>query len=79
MFRGEFEDPEIWEDCRGEYWMPWVQLFLSLINNRHGFFQHYLFEGGRMEQPEASMQIMVAIQSVYYGYLKERNRLPGLG
>lgn len=78
MFRGEFPDPEIWEDCRGEYWAPWiVELFLPLVNNHHGYFQHYLFSGGLVEQPATSMRIMRLIQNVFCGYLKERNRAPG--
>ena len=75
MFRGEIPDPEIWDDCRGEYWLPWVQLFLPLINNRHGFFQHFPFSGGYLEQPATTMQILQSIQGEYFGYLKEVNEI----
>jgi hypothetical protein len=54
-----------------------VQLFLPLINNRHGFYQHYLFEGGLMDQPATSMRILGAIQAQYYEYLREVNTIPG--
>lgn len=78
MFRGEFPDPEIWEDCHGPRWMPWVQLFLPLINNHHGFFQHFPFPGSYMEQPGTTMRILLTIQAEYYKFLEEKNRVPGV-
>lgn len=70
-------DPEIWEDCRGQYWAPWVQLFLPLINNQHGYWVHYLFEGALMDQPSTSMRILGTIQEQYFQYLREANAIPG--
>lgn len=75
MFRGEIPDSEIWDDCRGDFWAPWIRLFLPLINNRHGFYQHYLFSGALMDQPAAVMRIMGMIQNEYYGYLREANTI----
>ena len=58
--------------------MPWIQLFLPLINNKHGYFQHYPFDGAYMAQPHATMQILLAVQSEYFGYLREANKITGL-
>jgi len=52
-----------------------VQLFLPLINNRHGFFQHFPFSGGYLEQPATTMSILQAVQGVYYEFLKEANEI----
>jgi hypothetical protein len=60
-------------------WIPWVELFLPLINNRHGFFQHFPFPGAYLEQPGTTMRILRAIQGVYHGYLAELNRIGGRG
>ena len=78
IFRGEIADPEIWEDCRGEYWTPWIELFLPLINNRHGFFQHFPFEGALMNQPATTMKILRAIQGSYFQHLSEVNKIGGM-
>lgn len=75
MFRGEIADPEIWEDCQGAFWVPWVQLFLPLINNHHGYFQHLPFKGAYMDQPATTMRILIAIQAEYFGYLKAANEV----
>lgn len=77
MFRGEVADPEIWEDCHGTRWAPWVGIFLPLINNRHGFFQHFPFPGAYMEQPATTMRVLQAIMAVYHEYLAEVNKIPG--
>ena len=58
-------------------WAPWVELFLPLINNRHGFFQHFPFAGAYMDQPATTMRILRVIQGAYHKYLEEANRLPG--
>lgn len=58
--------------------MPWVHLFLPLINNHHGFFQHFPFAGAYMDQPATTMRILQEIQAVYYEYLKEANKVPGV-
>lgn len=76
-FRGEHIDPSIWEDCHGSDWMPWIELFLPMINNRHGFFQHLPFSGGYLEQPHVTMRILRTIQSAYYEYLAEVNKIGG--
>lgn len=70
-------DPEIWEDCRGSTWAPWIELFLPLVNNRHGFFQHLPFAGAYLEQPSTTMRILRTIQGVYHKYLEEVNRVTG--
>jgi hypothetical protein len=77
MFRGEIPDPEIWEDCHGKDWAWWVDLFLPLINNRHGFFQHFPFAGAYMEQPGTTMRILRIVQAAYFDYLREVNKVPG--
>lgn len=77
MFRGEVADPEIWTDCHGEKWVPWIQVFLPLVNNRHGFFQHFPFGGAYMDQPATTMRILSAIMGEYHKYLAEVNRMPG--
>ena len=59
-------------------WEPWVALFLPLINNRHGFFQHLPFAGAYMDQPATTMRILQAIQGEYHKYLAEANQLGGL-
>ncbi len=56
-----------------------MQLFLPMINNRHGFFQHLPFSGGYLEQPATTMQILQAIQGEYYKYLEEVNRQAAKG
>lgn len=78
MFSGEIIDPEIWDDCHGAIWVPWVKLFLPLINNRHGFFQHWPFDGAYMRQPATTMQILQAVQNEYYNYLREANKIKGM-
>lgn len=70
-------DPEIWEDCRGIYWAPWVELFLPLINNRHGYFQHFPFPGAYLEQPATTMRILRTVQGSYFHYLAEENKGQG--
>ncbi len=77
MFRGDIPDPEVWEDCRGAYWSMWIDLFLPLINNRHGFFQHFPFAGAYMEQPGTTMRILRAIQGAYHEYLREAQKVGG--
>lgn len=68
-------DPEIWEDCRGELWAPWVQLFLPLINNRHGYFQHFPCDGGLLDQPATTMRILQVAQGEYFAYLEKVNAI----
>jgi hypothetical protein len=68
---------DIWEECRGEYWVFWIALFLPLINNKHGYFQHLPEDGGYLGQPGTTMNILRAIQGVYFEYLAEVNKVPG--
>lgn len=55
--------------------MPWIELFLPLINNRHGYFQHLPFSGAYLEQPGTTMAILRAIQGEYFAYLREVNKV----
>lgn len=57
--------------------MPWIDLFLPIINNRHGFFQHMPFSGGYLEQPGTTMRILRVVQGEYFAYLREVNKIPG--
>jgi hypothetical protein len=75
MFRGERIDPEIWSDYDGPRWIGWIDLFLPMVNNKHGYFQHLPFSGGYLEQPGATMRILRFIQNEYFAYLKEANAL----
>jgi hypothetical protein len=54
-----------------------VDFFLPLINNRHGYFVHYPDGGGLLDQPGTAMNILKVIQSAYFEYLKEANKIPG--
>lgn len=64
-------DPEIWEDCNGETWDFWIELFLPLVNNRDGYFVHWPFEGAYMDQPPVTMNVLKAVQVEYFRYLAE--------
>jgi hypothetical protein len=79
MFSGDTIDPEIWEDCHAEKWQPWIELFLPLINNHHGYFQHLPFRGAWMDQPAITMRILMAIQASYFAYLQKVNSIGGRG
>lgn len=54
-----------------------MQLFLPLINNKHGFFQHFPFAGAYMDQPATTMKILQAVQGEYYLYLEDANKIAG--
>jgi hypothetical protein len=58
-------------------WAPWVDLFLPLINNKHGYFQTMPFTGGYLEQPGTTMRILRMIQAEYFKYLAEVNKVGG--
>ena len=42
-----------------------------MLNNHDGYFQHYPFAGGLLDQPGTSMEIFKAIQAEYFEYLRE--------
>lgn len=42
-----------------------------MLNNHDGYFVHYLFSGGLMEQPGTSMAILEECQAEYMSYLAE--------
>ncbi len=77
IFRGEAPDPEAYEDCRMAYWATWVQLFLPLAHNQAGHFVHWPFDGGYMEQPATTMRILRIVQSEYFAYIQEANKVSG--
>lgn len=44
-----------------------------MIHPKHGFLQHYPFQGGLLEQPAITMEVMKIIRSSYIEYLVEQN------
>ena len=43
-----------------------------MLNNHDGYFQHYPFSGGLLEQPGTTMEILKIIQGCYFEYLAEQ-------
>jgi hypothetical protein len=74
MLRGEFADPEVWEDCDGQEMSRWVHLFLPMSHTKYGHFVQYPSTGGLLEQPATTMHLLEIVQEEYYGYLEEVNR-----
>jgi hypothetical protein len=49
-----------------------------MVNNKDGYFQHYPFAGGYLEQPAMTMRVLRIVQGVYHDYLREVNKVPGV-
>lgn len=43
-----------------------------MLNNHDGYFAHYPFSGGLMEQPGTTMEILEVCRGEYCAYLEER-------
>lgn len=63
---------DLYDECDGDRWIGWIELFLPLVSNSDGYFVHLPFAGGYFEQPGTTMRILRAIQDAYYAYLKEQ-------
>lgn len=69
-FRSDVIDPEVIEDY-GE-WVDYVADYAAMVHTKYGYYVHYPFEGGYLEQPWRLMQIYNIMQGEYRKVLKEK-------
>jgi hypothetical protein len=56
-------------------WLPFVELFSSLIHPKYGHFVNLPADGGMLDQPAETMAILAYVKAEYVEYLREVNQV----